>query len=156
MQAAAEFGIKAERRDVGTCAAVVGRRRKCSGSGGRIKSVGKHVAQSDPGGTIAPALLSKKSEPVTVELRNKSERSEVDSEAPMGYATTRTLERVAAAIGKLGAPAPAEFEAACDVAGGGVLAAVPALLAQGLLRRPPSYRLLQGFYGSIAFFWCWR
>ena len=32
------------------------------------------------------------------------------------------LERMLAAIGKLGAPAPVEFEAACDVAGGGVLA----------------------------------
>jgi hypothetical protein len=70
----------------------------------------------------------------------------------MGYATTRTLERVAAAIGKLGAPAPAEFEAACDVAGGGVLAAVPALLAQGLLRRPASYQLPQGFYGIDSIF----
>jgi len=57
----------------------------------------------------------------------------------MGYATTRTLERVLAAVGKLGAPAATEFEPACDVAGGGVLAGVPALLAQGLLRRPPSY-----------------
>ena len=63
----------------------------------------------------------------------------------MGYATTRTLERVAAAVGKLGAPAPPEFEATCDVAGGGVLAAVPALVAQGLLRRPASYQLPQGF-----------
>jgi hypothetical protein len=70
----------------------------------------------------------------------------------MGYATTRTLERVLAAVGKLGAPAPVEFEAACDVAGGGVLAAVPALLAQGLLRRPPSYQLPQGFYGIDSIF----
>ncbi len=70
----------------------------------------------------------------------------------MGYATTRTLERVAAAIGRLGAPAPAEFEAACDVPGGGVLAAVPALLAQGLLRRPASYQLPQGFYGIDSIF----
>jgi hypothetical protein len=70
----------------------------------------------------------------------------------MGYATTRTLERVLAAVGKLGAPAPVEFEAACDVAGGGVLAAVPALLAQGLLRRPASYQLPQGFYGIDSIF----
>jgi hypothetical protein len=70
----------------------------------------------------------------------------------MGYATTRTLERMLAAIGKLGAPAPVEFEAACDVAGGGVLAAVPALLAQGLLRRPRSYQLPQGFYGIDSIF----
>jgi hypothetical protein len=70
----------------------------------------------------------------------------------MGYATTRTLERVLAAVGKLGAPAPVEFEAACDVAGGGVLAAIPALLAQGLLRRPSSYQLPQGFYGIASIF----
>ena len=44
----------------------------------------------------------------------------------MGYATTRTLERV--------------------------LAAIPALLAQGLLRRPVSYQLPQGFYGIDSIF----
>ena len=70
----------------------------------------------------------------------------------MGYATTRTLERVLASVGKLGAPAATEFEPVCDVAGAGVLAAVPALLAQGLLRRPPSYQLPQGFYGIDSIF----
>src|SRR5437867_8024114 len=60
--------------------------------------------------------------------------------------------RVLAAVGKLGGPAPLEFEAVCDVAGGGVLAAVPALLAQGLLRRPGSYQLPQGFYGIDSIF----
>ena len=70
----------------------------------------------------------------------------------MGYATTRTLERVAAAIGALGS-APIQFQAACDVAAGGVLMAVPALLAQGLLRhRPPNYRLPKGFYGIDSIF----
>jgi len=44
----------------------------------------------------------------------------------MGYATTRTLERM--------------------------LAAVPALLAQGLRRRPRSYQLPQGFYGIDSIF----
>src|SRR3989442_12272438 len=117
MQAAAEFGIKAERRDVGTCAAVVGRRRKCSGSGGRMKRVSKHAAQGDPGGTIAPALLSKKSEPGRGERRNKSERSQIDSQASMGHATARTLERVAAAIGRVGAPAPVVVDAAGGLRG---------------------------------------
>ena len=70
----------------------------------------------------------------------------------MGYATTRTLERVMASVGQLAAPAPVEFETACDVAGGGVLAAIPALLAQGLLRRPPSYQLPQGFYDIDSIF----
>src|SRR5437867_13010615 len=70
----------------------------------------------------------------------------------MGYATTRVVERVLASVGKLGAPAATEFEPACDVAGGGVLAAVAALLAQGLVRRPPSYQLPQGFYGIDSIF----
>ena len=57
-----------------------------------------------------------------------------------------------AAVGKLAAPAPVEFEASCDVAGGGVLTAIPALLAQGLLRRPATYQLPQGFYGIDSIF----
>ena len=51
----------------------------------------------------------------------------------MGYATTRSAERVAAAMGGL-ASAPIQFETACDVPKGGVLLALPALLAVGLLR----------------------
>jgi hypothetical protein len=70
----------------------------------------------------------------------------------MGYASTRMLERVLAAVGKLAAPAPVEFEAAWDLAGCGVLAAIPALLAQGLLRRPASYQLPRGFYGIDSIF----
>jgi len=70
----------------------------------------------------------------------------------MGYATTRTLERVAAAIGLLES-APVQFQPTCDVTGGGVLMAVPALLAQGLLRhRPSSYHLPKGFYGIDSIF----
>jgi len=51
----------------------------------------------------------------------------------MGYATTRSAERVAAAMGGL-ASAPIQFETACDVPKGGVRLALPALLAAGLLR----------------------
>jgi len=46
----------------------------------------------------------------------------------MGYATTRSLERVAAAMGELES-APIAFEAAADIPEGGVLLALPALLA---------------------------
>jgi transposase-like protein len=82
----------------------------------------------------------------------KSERSEADSAAPMGYATTRSLERVAAAMGMLEA-APIEFAAAQDVPEGGVLLALPALLATGLLRHTQDlYTLPPGFYGITSIF----
>lgn len=70
----------------------------------------------------------------------------------MGYATTRSLERVAAAMGLL-ASAPIAFQTACDVPQGGVLLALPALLAQGLLRYSPQmYQLPEGFYGIDSIF----
>ena len=65
----------------------------------------------------------------------------------MGYGATRSLERVAAAMGVLEV-APILFEAAQDIPQGGVLLALPALLATGLLRHSPElYTLPAGFYG---------
>jgi hypothetical protein len=64
----------------------------------------------------------------------------------MGYGATRSLERVAAAMGMLEA-APLVFESARDIAEGGVLLALPALLAVGLLRHSAEYVLPPGFYG---------
>jgi hypothetical protein len=65
----------------------------------------------------------------------------------MGYGATRSLERVAAAMGELEA-APIVFEAARDIPQGGVLLALPALLAVGLLRHSAElYSLPKGFYG---------
>lgn len=70
----------------------------------------------------------------------------------MGNGATRSLERVAAAMGELES-APIEFQPTCDVAQGGVLLALPALLAVGLLRRTPEfYRLPNGFYGIESIF----
>jgi hypothetical protein len=68
----------------------------------------------------------------------------------MGYGATRSLERVAAAMGALEA-APIVFEVACDVPQGGVLLALPALMAVGLLRHSVElYALPKGFYGLIS------
>ena len=70
----------------------------------------------------------------------------------MGNGATRRLERVAAAMGDLGS-APAQFEAARDVPQGGVLWALPALLATGLLRFTEQfYALPKGFYGIDSIF----
>jgi hypothetical protein len=70
----------------------------------------------------------------------------------MGYGTTRSLERVAAAMGAL-ETAPIVFEAARDIPQGGVLLAMPALLAVGLLRHSAElYSLPAGFYGLSSVF----
>jgi len=70
----------------------------------------------------------------------------------MGNAATRSLERVAAAMGELES-APIQFQATCDVTRGGVLLALPGLLAVGLLRyTPPMYQLPKGFYGIDSVF----
>jgi hypothetical protein len=57
------------------------------------------------------------------------------------------LERVAAAVGQMES-APPQFAAAQDIPRGGLLLAVPALLAMGLLRHSlEMYALPRGFYG---------
>jgi hypothetical protein len=96
-------------------------------------------ARQQAGMVIAPAT-------------SKSERSEADSAAVMGYATQRSEERLAASIGAL-ACGEVRFEAAQDVPQGGVLLALPSLLANGLLLHSRSlYALPQGFYGLASIF----
>ena len=80
-----------------------------------------------------------------------------DQGAALGVATTRGEERVLASLGQLGA-ASIRFEPASDLAQGGVLCALPALLALGLLRHsathfalPPGYYPLETVFLSMAF-----
>ena len=70
----------------------------------------------------------------------------------MGVGATRSLERVAAAIGQLEKAEP-RFESADDIPNGGVLCALPALLMIGLLRHAGGhFALPKGFYPMEAIF----
>ena len=70
----------------------------------------------------------------------------------MGVATTRSMERVAAAVGALEG-AETRFERADDVAHGGVLCALAALLTFGLLRHAQShFSSPKGFYPMESIF----
>jgi hypothetical protein len=81
-----------------------------------------------------------------------SERSVTDSQAAMGYGTTRSLDRLLSSCGLLSA-APLEFGCADDVPNGGVLCALPALLTEGLLRHTRThYALPPGFYPLESIF----
>lgn len=83
---------------------------------------------------------------------NLSDRSLADSQAPMGYGTTRWLDRVLASCGLL-ISADLRFVCADDVPQAGVLCALPALLSEGLLRHTRSlYSLPPGYYPLESIF----
>ena len=79
-------------------------------------------------------------------VSTKSERSALDSAAPMGVGASNVDARVAASVGGLNAVLP-QFQAAVDVPRGGVLFALPALLAVGLLEGSEGLPLPAGYYG---------
>lgn len=96
---------------------------------------------------VLPAVV-----PEGLAASNLSERSLADSEASMGYATTRSMDRVLAACGMM-TSAELEFVPAEDVPQGGVLCALPALLTEGLLRHTRAlYALPPGFYPIESIF----
>ncbi len=70
----------------------------------------------------------------------------------MGVGASNVLDRMAASVGKLTGVDPV-FQAAADVPHGGVLLALPGLLAVGLLRHTPQYfQLPKGYYGLKSLF----
>ena len=75
-----------------------------------------------------------------------------DTQSPLGMGCTRLIERVCASLGRAGT-ATARFESALDVPQGGVLWALPALLANGLLRHLDEFfQLKKGYYSLTQIF----
>ncbi len=104
------------------------------------------VATLEPLPTILPAYAPAQT-PSTL-----SARSVADSQAPLGYGTTRYLERMLASCGLL-LSAELQFDCADDVPQAGVLCALPALLTEGLLRHTRRlYALPAGYYPLESIF----
>ena len=81
------------------------------------------------------------------EASTKSERSTADRAAPMGMGAADVAGRLAASVGQLEAVTP-RFAPALDVPNAGVLCALPALLAIGLLDGVERHlHLPKGYYG---------
>jgi len=81
---------------------------------------------------------------------SKSERSNQDASAEMGTGCTRVDERVAAAMGFLRGGASTNFEPCCDVTFGGVVCALPALVACGLLSHVDEcFKTIKGYYSNL-------
>ncbi len=86
-------------------------------------------------------------------LSSKSERSDQDSKAPMGMGASNVVDRVAASMGELEEYVAPDFQPAMDVPNGGVLFALPALLAVGLLKTTGRFfELPKGYYGLESLF----
>jgi len=80
-------------------------------------------------------------------LTTKSNRTTEDSQSELGTACTRVTDRICSSLLKMGT-AETKFEPCCDLTFGGVLCALPALQANGLLRYLNDYfRLPEGYYG---------
>lgn len=80
---------------------------------------------------------------------DKSQRSYKDASAAMGTACTRPGERILAALGMLNG-ASTRFESSRDVSFGGVMCALPALVANGLFRHVDAcFKQLNGYYTTL-------
>jgi len=91
----------------------------------------------------------------TAEASQPQQRTVEDAAAPLGVGTTRVMERVLAATGKLRQAEP-RFEASSSVSNAGALIALPPLLSLGLLEVGEKVygELRNGFYGLRSTLMC--
>ena len=114
------------------------------------------ASQCPPRRPASPAAepVAASAPPAAPQAPGREERNQRDAQASMGVAAHDTEGRVAASLGALDGREP-RFAAASAVPGGGVLAAVPALLAAGLLRHVGQLELPKGFYGLPSLLLLW-
>lgn len=116
---------------------------------------GQHLDQSHPSRTAAHAAKKNDTDSIALTdaanatvITSKSVRSSQDSTAPMGRGASNVGARVASSLGALRAVEPV-FQSSLDVPCAGVLFALPALLALGLLdtAQESLNTLPNGYYG---------
>jgi hypothetical protein len=96
----------------------------------------------------------KKSSQQCNDMRTKSKRSIKDANASLGMGATDSLGRTAARFGLVQGVKP-EFVNCLDVPQGGVLLALPALLANGLLDHTKDiFKMKEAFYSIFSLFIC--
>jgi len=99
--------------------------------------------------TLEKAIRDKRLNlPSKQDITTKSQRSQEDIKATLGVGATNIIGRTIASIG--GGEVAPHFEKCLDVPNGGVLTAVPALLACGLLHKIEYLRLPRGYYNLIT------
>ena len=86
-------------------------------------------------------------DPPASTLSDRSQ-ADVDVSEAIGVACTRPDERLAAALGLVNG-VPSTFEPCLDVVNGGVLCALPALIANGLLSKLDKLGVIEGFYSKV-------
>ena len=88
------------------------------------------------------------------DMMTKSERSIKDANASLGMGATDSLGRTAARFGLVRGVKP-KFVNCLDVPQGGVLLALPALLANGLLNHTKdTFKMKEAFYSAFSLFIC--
>ena len=102
------------------------------------------TSAEEPLSTLAGAVGGTSAAPA---MSHREERNRRDAQTPQGRATHDRQGRLLASLGKLGEAQPDFTQPASAVAGGGVLTALPALLAEGLLAHSGQLSLPAGFYG---------